>query len=346
MKKIILAFTLLASLAFAGDGKEFFDNMAKNINEKNKEEDTKKTQFFADLSNEIKQMTGDILDSNISDSLKIENLQKYVENIKFDDNFTKEEANFNLIGHKKNFIIMGYDARNHKEIDAAGNTYDRDNREVQFQISIKTPLYKNFLGSGGTLYGAYTQNSYWQVFDTDHSSPFRETNYAPEAFIDWDMDKKFGSSTLTKVRATFTHQSNGQDLPNSRSWNRNDLMAVFKNDQYYYGATIWNRWNEDAKTSSTSTKGDDNPDLEKFIGKQKYFVKYVDGDYSVELSHQNDILDYNINYGNTIVDISFPSFNRNFDFMIRFFNGYGESLIDYNEKVNKISFGILLTDWI
>lgn len=309
---------------------------------------TEVADFFIDLTKEMHDVTTSILDTNLSDAVKLENLTEYVNNLKFDDNFTKEETKFNLSGHKKNFItLVGYDGIDHTETDAAGKEYKRDNNEAQFQISIKTPLYKNFLGTGGTLYGAYTQNSYWQVFDTDHSSPFRETNYMPEAFIDWDyQDKKFGSIYLKKIRATITHQSNGSDLPNSRSWNRNDFMFLFNKNNYYFGFTAWNRWDENAKTDANATEGDDNPDLEKYIGKQKYFIKYKNDRYSVEFSHQNDIFDYKHNYGNTVVDFSFPSFNNNFDFFLRYFNGYGESLIDYNQRVNKISFGILLTDWI
>lgn len=333
MKKTLIFFVIFLNLLFA------------QTNTDAKKQTQKEADFIDDVSKDIKQATDDIMNADISDALKLENLKNYVDSLEFDDNF--DESKFNLMGHRKNFIMLfGHDKYTHMEEDAAGDTYARDRNEAQFQISIKAPLYKNFLNSGGDLYGAYTQNSYWQVFDTQHSSPFRETNYMPEIFMDWDLDKQYGTITLTKLRATITHQSNGQDLPNSRSWNRNDFMMVLNKDNYYFGATIWNRWNEKTKANSNSVEGDDNPDLQKYIGRQKYFVKYKDDRFSMELSHQNDILDYDADYGNTVLDISFPSFNKNFDFIVRYFYGYGESLIDYNEKVNKISFGILLTDWI
>jgi phospholipase A1 len=57
-------------------------------------------------------------------------------------------------------------------------------------------------------------------------------------------------------------------------------------------------------------------------------------------------LNYDINKGNRKIDFSFPSPNKNFDFFVRYFNGYGESLVDYNIKIERISFGFLLADWI
>jgi phospholipase A1 len=195
------------------------------------------------------------------------------------------------------------------------------------------------------LYAAYTQNSYWQVYNKSHSSPFRETNYKPEIFLKWYPNEDIGTSTLKQVRLSFIHQSNGEDLGKSRSWNRSEIYFLLKKENFSYGMNVWNRWNEDTKTVTTSSNGDDNVGLEDYIGKQKYFIKYKTDNFRIQLSHQNDLLHYDISKGNTKIDFVLPVTNSNFDFFIRYFHGYGESLIDYDVKLTRISLGVMLANW-
>jgi len=306
--------------------------------------------FIDDLMSEVETT----LDSNITQKLKLENIKDYVANLKFDDNVDKSKYKFNVMGHYENYMLLGsytHDTliEKHYNTDGTPNPdldYERDTNEAQFQLSIKVPLYANFLGTNADLFSAYTQNSYWQVYDTEHSSPFRETNYMPELFLEWSPDKTFGDSTLKTVRFALIHQSNGQDLGKSRSWNRTEMFFLFKKQNLLYGFNVWDRWNEDQKTSTDETEGDDNPGLEEYVGNQKFFVKYKSDNFNIMIAHQNDILKYDINKGNTKVDITFPSLNKNLDFFIRCFSGYGESLIDYNVKIRRVSFGIMIADWL
>lgn len=283
----------------------------------------------------------------------MENTEEYFKDIQFDDKIDTNKYSINLMGHHQNFILMGgYSNSNltEKHWDSNGardykRDYQRDAYEAQFQISIKIPLYSNFLGTKADLFTAYTQNSYWQVYDSAHSSPFRENNYMPELFLEWQPDTKMGDSTLKKVRLAVIHQSNGQDIGQSRSWNRTELHLLFQNSHLLYGLNLWDRWNEKTKTDYSQIEGDDNEELEKYIGKQKYFIKYKTKKYSLALAYQNDIFNYHKSLGNTKIDITFPSINKNFDFFIRYFHGYGESLIDYDVKVNRVSFGVIVANW-
>jgi len=296
----------------------------------------------------------DIINNDLlTDKIKIDEIEKYIKNIKLDqlnDEFNKtKHYKFNLMSYHKNYILLvGYSNRlierhwSNGIEDTKTKGYVRKRNEAQFQISFKLPLYQNFLNTKADLFAAYTQNSYWQVYDTKHSSPFRETNYMPELFMQWNIDKK----TLKSIRLSFIHQSNGQDVGKSRSWNRTEIAFVFNKKNFEYGFNLWDRWNEDKKSDPTSTKGDDNPNLIDFIGTGKYYIRYKNDKINLDLVHQNDIFNYNINKGNILFDITFPSINKNFDFFIRYFYGYGESLIDYDVKVKRISFGIIIADGV
>jgi len=314
-----------------------------------KAEKHQRTLFIDDLVSEVTTT----LDANVSDSRKIDAIKKYVSNLKYNDQIPKKKSSFNIMSHNENFLLFGSHSSD-KVIEKQWNDngtrnnskeYIRDTNEAQFQLSIKVPLYINFMGTGAYLFTAYTQNSYWQVYDTKHSSPFRETNYMPEFFLEWQPNTKFGNNKLEKVRLSIIHQSNGQNIGYSRSWNRSELYFLLQNQNIFYGFNIWDRWNEKEKKDLSSSDGDDNVGLENYIGKQKYFIQYKNNIFNITLAHQNDIFNYHSSKGNSKIDLTFPSGNDYFNFFIRYFNGYGESLIDYDVKIKRVSFGVIISDW-
>ena len=93
---------------------------------------------------------------------------------------------------------------------------------------------------------------------------------------------------------------------------------------------------------TTDPSGDDNPDIEKYLG---YFdvtaaLHYKNLEFSL-LARNNFRSDNN--YGAIELGMSFPMFHKIRGYA-QFFNGYGESLIDYNHNINRVGIGILLTD--
>ena len=321
-------------------------------------ENVNNTKFFNQLINNI----SNTANSKLPDEIKLQKIQQYVSKLKLakkkkEDKkkslYDLEAFQFNLMSHHDNYLLFGGHSSTslkQKHWDSNGQRdysrdYQRNTNEAQFQLSLKVPLIMNMFDTTADLYVAYTQNSYWQVYDTEHSSPFRETNYMPELFVEFQPELDLGWTTLDKTRLSFIHQSNGQDIGYSRSWNRTELMAQFKNDNLIYGFNIWDRWNEDAKLTPADTNGDDNPDLEDYIGKQKLFAKYQYNHYGFSLEHQNSILNYDIHKGNTKFDITLPTPSKNFDLFVRYFYGYGESLIDYDVKIRRLSLGVKIHEW-
>ncbi len=97
-----------------------------------------------------------------------------------------------------------------------------ENAQVKFQFSVKYKFFDQDVSVWGrplSLYLAYSQKSLWDV--GQDSSPFEETNYNPETFLDYAVNGTWGPIALRDVIfSPFEHESNGLAGPQSRSWNR------------------------------------------------------------------------------------------------------------------------------
>ena len=234
----------------------------------------------------------------------------------------------------------------------------RRKEELKFQISFKQRLFPwGGLSSEEErekyiLYFGYTQKSFWQVFDTDHSSPFRETNYNPELFVRTPEFEKWG---VWSIEGGYEHESNGQDIPESRSWDRLYIRPKLKRGIFTADYKLWYRFEEDEKKNEHDTEGDDNPDIEDFYGNGELNFRI---DFSklkgrpgttgnrflcFDKSAINVMLRYNYseNRGAVQADYFLPLGNR-FKLHFQYWNGYGESLIDYNRSFTKYGLGIVL----
>ncbi|MGI9276498.1 MAG: phospholipase A [Endozoicomonas sp.] len=253
---------------------------------------------------------------------------------------------FVITPHRPNYILpMSYNSRfNRKPYESHGDVYS--NTEVKFQISLKAPVWEGVFNGYGDLYGAYTNTSWWQAYNKEFSSPFRETNHEPELFMVFPTSYQVLGLTMRGVMTGIVHQSNGRTGYLSRSWNRAYAHVFFERDNFYFSLKPWLRFHEDEKDINEegypNVPGDDNPDIEDYMGHGELHFGYKYGSQHFAAMVRNN---FSTHKGAVQIDWSFPLTER-FRGYVQYFNGYGESLIDYNASVNRLSLGVMLTDWL
>lgn len=248
------------------------------------------------------------------------------------------QSRFTLTPHRPNYI-MPFTYLSTPSPKAA----QLDPWEVKFQISFKVHVTDDFLGTGGDLQFAYTQQSYWQAFNNEISAPFRETNYEPEIMLRFIAPQDLGAARGRMIVAGISHQSNGRTQPDSRSWNRAYLDFVFQRERNFYSFKPWFRFPERAKSSPLDPDGDDNPDIGDYMGYFELNWTHVRGPHRYGLMLRNNLEEDN--HGAVQIDWAFPIRGRLMGY-VQYFNGYGESLIDYDFSVNRVGIGLMLNHWL
>ncbi|NHB58952.1 phospholipase A [Acinetobacter sp. 194] len=206
--------------------------------------------------------------------------------------------------------------------------------ESKFQISLKTKALENLIGNNGDLWLGYTQSSRWQVYNGDESRPFRETNYEPEASLVFHTNYNILGLNGRLLGLTLNHQSNGRSDPLSRSWNRVMLNVGFERGNFAMMVRPWYRIEENAED-------DNNPDIKNYIGRGDLttFYRWNDHDFSLMLRHS--LKGGDDSRGAVQFDWVFPIKGK-LRGHFQVFDGYGESLIDYNHRATYIGLGASL----
>ena len=166
---------------------------------------------------------------------------------------------FAISPHRSNYIlpITYVESPNEKPIREDDPRRELKNPEVAFQLSFKAKLWQDIFGQNMDLWVAYTQRSFWQLYNYADSSPFRETNYEPEILLNFRTDYDLIWLKNRFINVGFNHQSNGQTEPLSRSWNRLVANFGFERDNLALILKTWLRVTENEKY-------DDNPDIEDY----------------------------------------------------------------------------------
>ena len=253
---------------------------------------------------------------------------------------------FVISPHKPNYVLPlsfndNFNAQPFQQ--RYGSNIGYDNMEVKFQISLKAPVMTQVLSDRDGIFVAYTGRSWWQAYNKDISSPFRETNHEPEIFYSRAMDTDFYGFKIRNVQLGINHQSNGRSQELSRSWNRIFASVLLEKNNFYIGLKPWYRIPEKDKESPTDPDGDDNPDISKYLGYGELNLFYKLNQHNLGMMIRNNLR--KDNKGAVRLDWSFPLSERLRGY-VQYYNGYGESLIDYNASTNRLSVGFMLTDWL
>lgn len=263
-------------------------------------------------------------------------LEERVEQLERENRALRDAVNdlSSFTGYKKNYALFYSTA----STDENRSTPSED-AEVKFQISLKQRLVS---GEWGTTFFGYTQKSFWRMYDGEDSRPFRETNYNPELFY---RSPKFTAYLPLTVLIGLEHESNGAREPESKSWNRVYITPVTHLklsplDALKIKLKVWGRIPEKEKDDPDDPYGDENPDIATYYGNKELTFEVEKGGYSLSLMFRWNMRS---GHGAQQVDLSLPiTAGPSLKWYVQYWNGYGESLIDYNRHLTRFGFGVRL----
>ena len=204
---------------------------------------------------------------------------------------------------------------------------------ARFQLSFKYRIFDpdgwvSDLGVGPALTGlhfGYTQTSTWDW--SGDSKPFRDTSYKPSFFYELGPYRKIGSRHTLSAQAGYEHQSNGRDGTESRS-----IDTLFLKPTW--------RWDIDSNTHLAASvkvfdymsKDANNRDIADYRGNALLNLRYGNDDgwllQAEGYPGHKGALQLDLSYRLKRLLLADAGGFLHF----QYFNGYGESLIDYNRS--------------
>ncbi|MCE3239418.1 MAG: phospholipase, partial [Gammaproteobacteria bacterium] len=246
-------------------------------------------------------------------------------------------ANYFLIDlYKPSYILPYYVTFSPDDAVYQNNTPHNESlkkSEFKYQISLKVPLWKRIFDSHSSLILAYTQLSYWQLYNS--SEFFRETDYEPELFLanqlGWRLSKNW---QFTFMNLGVMHQSNGFGNQLERSWNRLYLEAIVSSENSMISLKPW----------YILTTHPYNRNIAQYLGYGRLLVAYKFHQQVISLQAHN-ILESGGKHKTVELTYSFP-LTPYIKGYVQAFSGYGQSLIEYNHRTNSLGIGVAFNDWV
>ncbi|MGB7182389.1 MAG: phospholipase A [Burkholderiaceae bacterium] len=245
--------------------------------------------------------------------------------------------------HRPNYLLPWAYGEGFNTVDTSSTR-----SEIMFQLSLKLPFTIRSLTDNPdtpVIFFGYTGQAWWQAYNSDRSSPFREYNHSPEVFITLPIRWRLLNWTAKAADLGFEHHSNGRASGSSRSWNRVFAKLDLEHkDDYWLSWRSWWRIPESEKLAPTQAEGDDNPDISRYYGHHELRFGYSSSGWNWNLMLRRSLRSNG--KGAAELNLSYPTgFNPRTRWYVRLFDGYGESLIDYNRRVRRIGIGFMLNDW-
>jgi phospholipase A1 len=258
---------------------------------------------------------------------------------------TAQRGTFLITPYKPIYVLLGKYSSHPNDQPTSQNTspdyvvpesINYDNVELKFQLSFKTKVLQKILWGNADLWVAYTQKSFWQIYNTELSRPFRETNYEPELILNFPIKFKILGFETRMVGISFNHLSNGKSTPLSRTVNRAIVHAGLDRKNWSIYVRTW---------FGMSDKSGDNPDISDYTGRSDLNVIYAkNGNVFSFIGASN--MNFGSNpRGNAEFSWSYPIKN-NLKGFLQISHGYGESLIDYNHSQTTVGIGVSLIEWM
>ncbi|MCL9783503.1 phospholipase A [Vibrio sp. S4M6] len=232
--------------------------------------------------------------------------------------------------YKPTYILPFYYTGSPYQAVYTGQTPDDQevmHSEFKSQFSFRMPLWRDMFGNPNySLNAGYTQLFYWQFYAK--SQYFRETDYEPEVFFSDHFQKNW------RISYGVVHQSNGRGGEYERSWNRIYANLETSGDNWLLSIKPWKLV---FKPESSDLH---NPNIAHYLGHEKIRYLYrFDNNMTTSVAITN--IESGMQRGSVEVDYTIPVLS-NMSLMLQYFNGYGQSLIEYDHRTQSVGIGFSL----
>ena len=201
--------------------------------------------------------------------------------------------------------------------------------DVRFQISLRQRLTQSILPGKTFLFLTYTQNCFWNVYQ--NSAPFRDVNFNPSLSLGKFL---IGDNELRGILiASLEHESNGRDSSESRSWNFLSAYGTYLfNPRLFFSMKLWLPF----------LVASENKNILIYRGIGYVSLNYQSRDQRFWLTAVLQPRKRFMRINTTLeagYKINLPANQYVF---FQYYNGYGESLLDYDRYTSMIRIGFCI----